>query len=106
MKPFDTGLALLHVGTRCPLEGLRSPGKKVSSVGFCAPKISLRGRERKKRHGDQALMEQRCFIQHSAGIYILSYKVAIFSKDKNQKSTLTNYQENIRPSISKRECCK
>ena len=47
-KALDTELALLHIGTRRPLEGvkaqcafsrgLRSPGKKVSSAGFCASK--------------------------------------------------------------------
>ena len=39
-------------------------------------------------------------------VYILSYKAAIFSKDKDQKSRLTDYQGNIRQSISKREGCK
>ena len=50
-------------------------------------------RERKKDTGTYALMEERCFIQHSVGI--LSYEVAIFSKDKNPKSRLTNYHKAI-----------
>ena len=47
-KALDTELALLHIGTRRPLKGvkaqcafsrsLRSPGKKVSSAGFCPSK--------------------------------------------------------------------
>ena len=47
-KAFDIRLALLHVGTRHPLEGLRAqctfsgesqkPGQESSSAGFCTPK--------------------------------------------------------------------
>ena len=40
-----------------------------------------REREGKKDTGTQALMEQRCSIQHSVG----TYKVTFFSKDKNKK---------------------
>ena len=62
-------------------------------------------KERKKDTGTQAVMEQGCFIQHSVGIYTV-LEVALFSKDKDQKSRLTNYQGNIRQSIPKREGCK
>ena len=38
-KALDTELALLHAGTGRPLnKSLASPGKKVSSEGFCTPK--------------------------------------------------------------------
>ena len=35
-------------------------------------------------------MEQRCFNQHGVGIYILSYKVVILSKDKDKIPDLQN----------------
>ena len=68
-------------------EGLRSLGRKVNSESLCAPgdwpeKQRERERERERETGTRALMEQRCFNQHGVGIYILSYKVVILSKDK------------------------
>ena len=45
--------------------------------------------------GTKALMEQRCFNQHGVGIYILSYKVAIFSRDKIKTYKLSRKDEVI-----------
>ena len=44
--------------------------------------------------GTRALMEQRCFIQHCVGIY-LSYKIAIFSRDKIKTYKLSRKHEVI-----------
>ena len=59
-------------------EGLRSPGRKVNSESLCTPgdqpekeRERERERKRKKDMGTRALMEQRCFNQHGAGIYTL-----------------------------------
>ena len=52
-------------------------------------------RERKKDMGTRALTEQRRFNQHGVGIYILSYKVAIFSRDKIKTYKLSRKHEVI-----------
>ena len=56
-------------------ESLRSPGRRVSKTGLCAPRNQprrVRERERKKeRHRTQALMEQRCFNDFSVSLYRL-----------------------------------
>ena len=60
--------------------GLRNPGRKVNSESLCAPgdqpEEEREGQgetetERKQDMGTKALMEQRCFIQHCVGIYIV-----------------------------------
>ena len=75
-KALDIGLALLHVGTGCPLKGVLKPlARKWAQWASVLQRISLRERvwererERKKDMGTQVLMEQGCFIQHSVGIY-------------------------------------
>ena len=45
--------------------------------------------------GTRALTEQRRFNQHGVGIYILSYKVAIFSRDKIKTYKLSRKHEVI-----------
>ena len=99
-KVPDTGLALftkasgaLSMGWRLrepSREGLRSLGRKVNPEGLCAPRDQPeKERDRERGEGEKegnqdmgtkALMEQRCFIQHC--VFVLSYKAAIFSKDK------------------------
>ena len=73
-------------------------------------RISLRERERKREKERKTrgpkLGWNKGVLFNIVWVYILSYKVALFSKDKDQKSRLTNYQGNIRQSISKREGCK
>ena len=64
-----------------------------------------RERERRKTWGPK-LSWSKGVLFNIVWVYIVSYKVALFSKDKDQKSRLTNYQGNIRQSISKREGCK
>ena len=57
-------------------EGLRSPGRKVSTTGLHAPENQPE-KERetnKKDTGARALMEQRCFNDFSMSIYRLWYK--------------------------------
>ena len=54
-----------------------------------------RERDRQTDTGTRALMEQRCFNQHGVGIYILSYKVAIFSRDKIKTYKLSRKHEVI-----------
>ena len=71
-----------------------------------------RGREREKERKKERktrgpkLLWSKGVLFNIVWVYILSYKVAIFSKDKNEKSRLTNYQGNIRQFISKTEGCK
>ena len=65
-----------------------------------------RERERKKKDMGPKLSWSKGVLFNIVWVYILSYKVALFSKDKDQKSRLTNYQRNIRQSISKRERCE
>ena len=92
--PFDTELAslmkapgALFRGWRHSApspEGLRSLGRRMSTMGLCAPENQperKRGRERERKQDTEtkALMEQRCFNQHGVGIYI----VVILSKDKD-----------------------
>ena len=48
---------------------LEAQAKKMSSVASMLQRISLREREGKTDTGTEALMEQRCFILHSVGIY-------------------------------------
>ena len=73
-------------------------------------RISLRERERKREKERKTrgpkLGWNKGVLFNTVWVYILSYKVALFSKDKDQKSRLTNYQGNIRKSISKEKCCK
>ena len=49
-----------------------------------------RERERKQDMGTKALMEHRCFIQHN-----VSYKAAIFSRDKIKTYELSRKHEVI-----------
>ena len=60
-------------------ESLRSPGRRVSQRGLCAPKNQPRRerererkKERKKDTGTQTLMKQRCFISRNAGLFVFS----------------------------------
>ena len=77
-------------------------------------RISLRERERERKKEREKerqtrgpkLIWNKDVLFNIVWVYILSYKVALFSKDKDQKSRLTNYRGNIRQSISKREGCK
>ena len=61
-------------------------------------RISLRERdretERQRDTGIKALMEQSCFIQH-VWVFILSYKIAIFSRDKIKTYKLSRKHEVI-----------
>ena len=65
----------------------------MNSESLCAPgdrPEKQREGERERETGTRALMEQRCFNQHGVGIYILSYKVVILSKDTDKIPDLQN----------------
>ena len=71
------GACSIHEGLKYPLDGvktsrvgLRSLGRKVNSESLCTPGDQPeKEREREKDTETRALMEQRCFNQHSVGIY-------------------------------------
>ena len=98
-KALDTGLVSLTKapgtlsrwgeGTGCLLESLRSPSRRVSRMGLCAPKNQQRReREKKERKKDtrtQALMEQRCFNDFSVSIQRLWYKKFLSTMIKIRK---------------------
>ena len=96
-KALFLELALLHVGTvpsrrgepQCAFSrGSQKPGQESELSGPPCSKELARNRERVRERemkdrqidkGTKALMEQRCFDQHSVGIYT----VVILSKDKD-----------------------
>ena len=93
-----TGLALftkasgaLSMGWRCRApsrEGLRSPGRNselrepLCSRGWAWKRERGRERERKQDTGTKALMEQRCFYQHSVGIYTYTVLQGSYSQQR------------------------
>ena len=88
-------------GTECLLEGiLEAQTGKWTQRASVLQRNSLRQRERKRKTerqqdtGTKALMEQRCFIQHCVG-FILSYKIAIFNRDKIKTYKLSRKHEII-----------
>ena len=74
-------------GERLTFPGLRSrilcSRKSVRNTERDREREREREKERQTDTGSKSLMEQRCFNQHGVGIYILSYKVVILSKDKD-----------------------
>ena len=69
-------------------EGLRSPGRRVSTTSFYTQRISRGERERKKDTGTQALMEQRCFNDLSVSIYSLWCKKFLTTMIKMRKPNI------------------
>ena len=72
-------------GERLTFPGLRSQilRSRKSARNTERDREREREKERQTDTGTKSLMEQRCFNQHGVGIYILSYKVVILSKDKD-----------------------
>ena len=86
-------------------DGLRSPGRKVNSESLCAPG----DQPEKEREGERERKTQGPELWWSKGVlinmvwaYIPSYKVVIFSKDKEENSRLIKHRQ----SILKREIYK
>ena len=72
----------------------------MNSEGLCAPGDQPEKREgererKEERHGHQSPDGAKGFNQHGVGIYILSYKVAIFSRDKIKTYKLSRKHEVI-----------